>query len=273
MHLAIGELLLRKYDFSHPERLRFGLLLPDCITDGGETHFICVSDDGKKQVDFRAFYNEYESEIKSDEIYLGYFLHLVQDAVFRRFMYEKHGWDPRPDGNLARLYNDYGMLNSYLIEKYSIKDIIAAPPDLTKTRIYGDFIFDVVAFLAELHGDFSPYIHLMQRPKPFPKKYTFEYISEKFKAWKIESNSIQDFRKKSRIPENLFILLQIFSDRKGTSLSIAELQKFYSEQKAEISENSLKVLISNLRSYFKKFPEYRFAIVKTASGYEFQILE
>ena len=135
-----------------------------------------------------------------------------------------------------------------------------------------DKIFRIVNDFVE-SDDFSPYIHLMQRPKPFPKKYTFEYISEKFKAWKIESNSIQDFRKKSGIPENLFILLQIFSDRKGTSLSIAELQKFYSEQKAEISENSLKVLISNLRSYFKKFPEYRFAIVKTASGYEFQILE
>lgn len=213
-------------------------------------------------------------------------LKFLPDLLILDYKLENHLLSGNPFENLYRkkrylpmiYYNDpcIGEGARMMVWRGFIEDMENPefiPKDRTDMPTLDDLdkIFSIVNDFVESE-DFSPYIHLMQQPKPFPKNYTFEYICNKFKAWKIEENYIQEFRKKSKLPENLFTLLQIFSDRKGTKLSITEIKKIYTEEKAEISESSLKVMISNLRSFFKKFPEYHFAIVKSPSGYEFQVL-
>ena len=47
-------------------------------------------------------------------------------------MYDKYKWDPRPEGNVERLYEDYRQINSYLINKYNMQSDILVPDDFEK---------------------------------------------------------------------------------------------------------------------------------------------
>ena len=46
---------------------------------------------------------------EQDALYFGYYLHLIQDLIFRRLMYEDYHWNPVPDGNVLRLHNSIWM--------------------------------------------------------------------------------------------------------------------------------------------------------------------
>ncbi len=159
-------------------RFRFGSILPDAENglNGKMTHFKVRLPDGKKAFDLSRFRDEYHEEINADELYLGYYLHLVADAVYRRFVYEKHAWDPFVPGNVERLHNDYRLTNPYIMRKYGLTDCMTVPCDLEKLRIYGEFPFDVDSFLTEMKGDFVPYDG--GEPFFFNARMADEYISE-----------------------------------------------------------------------------------------------
>ena len=52
-----------------------------------------------------------------DPLYLGYYLHLVQDIVFREVFYLDHGWKVDSPQKVERLYDDYRIHNTWAIEK------------------------------------------------------------------------------------------------------------------------------------------------------------
>lgn len=132
-------------------------------------------------------------------------------------------------------------------------------------------VLELVADFVESE-QFSPYIYLMQKPLPFPESFTTDFLYEKFTYNKNHYKTIDGFQKETNLPENLFILLQIFFDHKDDLLSIVDLIELYTEKKSRITQASLKVMLSNLRSYFKRYPEFNYRLEHNAKGYKFSIV-
>ena len=55
--------------------------------------------------------------MKKDDLYLGYYLHLIQDMLYRRVMYGEHGWNSSVPGNVEKLHRDYEILNEYVSDE------------------------------------------------------------------------------------------------------------------------------------------------------------
>lgn len=113
--------------------------------------------------------------------------------------------------------------------------------------------------------ELSPYIELMQKPKPFPnevKKSLFERLKE-HDDYKLVNN----FKTRTNLSENLFNLLLILQEARENPLTAEELSQIYSEKHNIISENSIKVLISNLRKKIHSDIKCNFSIQKNKKGY------
>ena len=79
IHLAVTKELTKRYKFKDENRLKFGAILPDAGR-GKDSHVKkAVWGLNKRVYDFERFRAEYGELMKSDDLYLGYYLHLVQD--------------------------------------------------------------------------------------------------------------------------------------------------------------------------------------------------
>jgi hypothetical protein len=120
IHLAITNELTKKYEFKDIARLKLGACLPDS-GKGNSSHLKKSIWGGNKKVyDFEYFRLKFGDLMKSDDLYLGYYLHLIQDICYRHFMYDKYKWNPTIPGNVERLHNDYAIINHYVAVKYGI---------------------------------------------------------------------------------------------------------------------------------------------------------
>ena len=48
--------------------------------------------------------------MKQDDLYLGYYLHLVQDLYYRNYLYVENHWNSAIPGNVEKLHHDYCVL-------------------------------------------------------------------------------------------------------------------------------------------------------------------
>ncbi len=98
----------------------------------------------KDLVGERRFFNltrfrEEQGDRLQDPVYMGYYFHLVQDMVFRDFMYNIHGFSPAERENVLKLYTDYQRLNGYLARRYDIPVEILKNMDRIPSDRYPDF--------------------------------------------------------------------------------------------------------------------------------------
>ena len=156
MHLAATLLFSDSVAVKSVDRLLFGAILTDA-ENGANTHYKRVTPDGLKFFDVDCFYHDYKNEILSDDLYLGYYLHLIQDSVYRFFVYEKYGWDPSVPGSAERLHNDYRLTNTYIAAKYGLKRVPPPPEGIEKERIVRAFPFIVKEFFSDMEKDFATY--------------------------------------------------------------------------------------------------------------------
>lgn len=157
MHLAIASELKKSISVNDENRFKLGSVMPDAVIDGNSHFKEKVSKGGKKVYNFTKFRELFIDRIKSDELYLGYYLHLVEDAVFRRFVYADYKWNPTIPGNVERLHNDYALLNTYVVERYGLKDNVVLPDGIESEEIAKMFKFGLVDFLLDMKQDFKPY--------------------------------------------------------------------------------------------------------------------
>ena len=115
---------------------------------------VSVCGNSKKTYDLDKFISLFPNEIKKDELYKGYYLHLIQDLVFRELMYDKYKWNPTIPGNVERLHNDYHLINLYVIKKYGITNDIQMIPGLEKEKIYSLYPYKIENFLSDMGNDF-----------------------------------------------------------------------------------------------------------------------
>lgn len=162
MHLAIANEIMKQAQIEDVERFRLGIILPDAykhnIQSATDSHLKYTTEDGTKKTYKLAWFREtYGERMKTDELYLGYYLHLIQDTIFRYFVYSLHNWDPYPKGSIEHLHNDYKLLNNYVVNEYNISNSLIIPQDINDEPIFEIYPFDIEQLSVDFKTDFEPY--------------------------------------------------------------------------------------------------------------------
>ena len=155
IHLAITDCISKKYGYRDINRLELGSILPDAATSGNSHLKISISDGTKKTYDLTSFRSGFLAEMLRDDLYLGYYLHLIQDLYFRDFVYNRYHWNPSPPGNVERLHHDYAMINQYVVQKYALSNAVTVPVSFNKEPLNKLGFFSVYEFLADMKADFQ----------------------------------------------------------------------------------------------------------------------
>lgn len=158
LHLAVLEEIMKQVKVNDRNRFRLGCIMPDAYNPAvskADSHlkvFVCGK--SKKTYDLDKFISLFENEMKTDDLYKGYYLHLIQDLIFRELMYDKYKWNPTIPGNVERLHNDYHLINLYVIKKYGLVSNVQPIEGLEEEKIYSLYPFKVEGFLRDMENDF-----------------------------------------------------------------------------------------------------------------------
>lgn len=155
MHLAVTKELIRQFDFSDVERLKFGSILPDAGKGKAGHISKWIWGRNKKSYDFEFYREKFGELMKTDDLYLGYYLHLVQDICYRHFVYDKYKWNPMIPGNVQKLHKDYSIINYYVAQKYDLQNDIVAPAGFENEVINSLCPFDVDWLVTSMSGYFE----------------------------------------------------------------------------------------------------------------------
>lgn len=159
IHLAITNELSQQYEFSNIDRLYFGTIIPDAVSSRQDyilSHFkLRISDTEKRSYNLTEYKEKFGNLLKADDLYLGYYLHLIQDLLYRHFMYDRYHWNPKPNGNIERLHDDYKQINAYVISKYGLHSDIHVPNGFASEKINELADFEPDRFIQELKNDFE----------------------------------------------------------------------------------------------------------------------
>lgn len=117
IHLAVAEEYLRKHKSKIEKYDDFiqGVIYPDSVKDKSETHY-GVKSSKSNLYDF-LMYKDIDTSFNR-----GYFLHLLTDYLFYNYYVDTMSND---------MYNDYDILNKYLINRYNV-----VIPDEVKKYIF-----------------------------------------------------------------------------------------------------------------------------------------
>ncbi|MBR4731654.1 MAG: hypothetical protein IK081_02695 [Lachnospiraceae bacterium] len=156
IHLAITEGIAKKWEIKDIYRLRLGAVLPDGAIHGNGHLKIRICDETRSTYDLEGFRERFGEKMKEDDLYLGYYLHLVQDIFYRYYVYSEHNWDPLAPGNVERLYQDYRITNEFVIEKYNLKPDLIRHQDLAGEPLLAVAEYDVKELVERIRGHFVP---------------------------------------------------------------------------------------------------------------------
>lgn len=156
IHLAIAQGLLNVRAFRDPARLRLGVILPDGAT-GGNSHLKQSICNGTRfHYDLEFYREHYGTQMQVDDLYLGYYLHLVQDTFFQRFIYGEHHFDSSIPANVEKLHHDYVITNYAVARKYHLTPEMLQAIDITGESILEIAPFDVPGLVEEVCQQFAP---------------------------------------------------------------------------------------------------------------------
>lgn len=161
IHYLLGEELIG-LGVRDVDRFRVGNLLPDAIEDlifRDLTHYQTdtqIGGETKRLSDFERFRREFAPLVETDGLYLGYYMHLIEDACYRRF-WNRVRFAPRDmtRENVAVLHNDYHLLNRYIVSRYGIRNEIVSPENFEREPVNRIYPFLLRDFLDEMRGDFT----------------------------------------------------------------------------------------------------------------------
>jgi len=158
IHYLIGTILVDEYQIRDRRRFLLGSILPDAYVQNQDrdlTHFAERRDPGISYYDFEAFRNRFQKKM-DDSLYLGYYMHLVEDVFYRRLIRIDHDLRLYEDPDSVRkLHFDYQLLNRYIVDRYHLQNELLNPPDISQEEIMSVAELDTDAFLQELSNDFT----------------------------------------------------------------------------------------------------------------------
>ncbi|MBQ8786456.1 MAG: hypothetical protein IJZ61_02345 [Oscillospiraceae bacterium] len=133
--------------------------MPDAfadVSDRNKTHFKQqIAEKNQGYFDFDKFKEQYFDLMQKDDLYLGYYMHLVEDAFYRDYIYCGRFRMPRNMEEVGILHNDYHILNSYISEKYQLRNILETPVNFTDETICDIADFSIDEFLNDMSHDFT----------------------------------------------------------------------------------------------------------------------
>ncbi len=176
IHYAITNEILKKHKFDNPARLKLGAVLPDYGYQGNSHLKIPVAGGHKRTYDFDGFMDKFGELVKTDELYLGYYLHLVQDILFRHFLFDRYHWNPTVPGNVDKLNQDYAIGNAYVVKKYNLKNEVFTTSTFVEEPINAICSFDLQRLIDSMEAYFNSDID--GNTFFFTKEMTDEFISE-----------------------------------------------------------------------------------------------
>ena len=156
IHYLFGELISKQVKLKDKKRFLLGSIIPDAYVDvklRDVTHYKIREESGT-YLDFHKFFNDYFELIQEDDLYLGYYMHLVEDAVYREFFYNEHSKMPKSKEDVKRLHMDYHILNSYIVDKYDFENELCEAVNVYQGEFEKIAEFRVHDFLKELEQDF-----------------------------------------------------------------------------------------------------------------------
>lgn len=160
IHYMIGEMLAQETELKDKNRFLIGSVIPDAYCDiryRDITHFRYFSEDRKFSCyDIDRFRDTYRDQILRDDLYLGYYMHLVEDVFYRRLIRNDHkitvfGYADK----VSILHRDYHVLNRYIRERWNLRYEVNVPEDLGNEDIFRIAEFNIPDFLKALEDDFS----------------------------------------------------------------------------------------------------------------------
>ncbi|MBQ4165674.1 MAG: hypothetical protein IJD85_05060 [Oscillospiraceae bacterium] len=158
VHYLFGEMLSQQAEIKDKSRFLLGSVMPDAYTDvrdRNKTHFKRRLTSGMMYFDFDSFKAQFHSEMLCDELYLGYYMHLVEDAFYRTFIHGNGYKMPNGSDEIARLHNDYHILNAYIVKKYNITNILNTPVNIGCEPIQKIADFRLSGFVDDMSNDFT----------------------------------------------------------------------------------------------------------------------
>jgi len=158
IHMLFGTLLADRIALLDKNRFLMGSILPDAYmepTDRKVSHFIkYIPDDNCLYFDFRDFYERFQTEIMNDDLYLGYYAHLVEDAFYRYFLYyEKRFMEKIKRYELDILHKDYRVLNAYIVKRYTLPSRLEIPKAFEKELLNEITGFDIKKLSHDYQND------------------------------------------------------------------------------------------------------------------------
>lgn len=154
MHLAAAFQLLDMLPqgMDVPRFLSGTIMVDSAPAERKASHFLSQAD-GRKTYDISRFRAQYGHLLMTDGLVLGYYLHLLQDLVFRDYMYHQLRFDPRKPGYLAGLHSDYRRLNLILAARYGLSANFAITDDAEPLNAIA--AFDMAGLPDALAEDFA----------------------------------------------------------------------------------------------------------------------
>ena len=179
IHLAVVQEMMKEVSFRDIARLRLGVILPDGAVEGNSHLKKKICENTRYTYDLEIFREQYGAYMKKDDLYLGYYLHLIQDMLYRRFLYGEHGWNSSIPGNVEKLHRDYEILNGYVAEKYGLSREMVQEIDLADEPLAQLAEFDAKGLAEEVRGEFAPMEE--EELSVFTKEMADEYITRAVK--------------------------------------------------------------------------------------------
>lgn len=179
IHLAVVQEMRKEVSFCDIARLRFGVILPDGAVVGNGHLKKEICENTRYTYDLEGFREQYGAHMRTDDLYLGYYLHLVQDMLYRRFLYGEHGWNSSIPGNVEKLHQDYEILNGYVAEKYGLSREMVQEIDLADEPLAQLAEFDAKGLVEEVRQEFVPMKE--EELSVFTKEMANEYITRAVK--------------------------------------------------------------------------------------------
>lgn len=185
IHYLIGEELIRGVGVRDADRFRIGNLLPDAIEGlrwRDLTHYqkkLLLNGAERRYSDFEQFRREFAAEVERDDLYLGYYMHLVEDACYRLLWREYGLWQKiKTEADVEILHQDYHLLNAYIVRRWDIRDELVYPAGFESEPINRIYPFLLRQFLEEMRGDFSedPRGEMRLISAEFVERYVRDYL-------------------------------------------------------------------------------------------------
>ena len=156
IHYLFGDIFSKQMPALDRNRFLLGSVLPDAYANAADrdrTHFI-KKNDTQVYFDFEKFREQFLPWILKDDLYLGYYMHLVEDAFYRQFIYSGRFTMPRNMEEVRILHIDYHIINSHIVAKHQLQDNILKHVELGQGPIGDIAEFRANEFLEEMSCDF-----------------------------------------------------------------------------------------------------------------------